>query len=97
MSDYTPTVEWLKAQIRNEQYQLNVQRAKNEKLQEITKSSEKCTQMMAKLISKAKLHAAYNLIIDMNEFLVDECDAITNALYDTLFNPMQELTITKNT
>ena len=103
MSDFEPTpVEWLKAQIRNQQFKLDIQRAKNEKLQDIIKNSEKCTENMAKLITKGKIHEAYNLIIAMNEYLVDECDAsnncdsVTNAHYDILFNTMQQLTSKEN-
>ena len=103
MSDYTSTlIEWLKAQMRNEQYKLQIQQAKNEKLQEIITNSEKCTQMMAELIKKGKVPEAYNLIIEMNKFLVEECDAmnncdgITNAYFDTLFNTMQQLTSKEN-
>ena len=103
MSNNTPTaVEWLQAQVTNQKYRLKIQRQKNQKLKEIVECSEKCTTIMSRLIKEGKISKAIDLIVEMNQCLqkeceaMEKCDEITNEHCDTLGATMQILTSKPN-
>ena len=103
MSHNTPTaMEWLQSQVSNEQYRLQIQRHKNQKLKEIVECSEKCTAIMSSLIKEGKIGTAIDLICKMNECLekeckaMEKCDEITNDHCHTLGATMQTLTSKDN-
>ena len=99
MSEYNPTpLEWLQAQVNNIQFKLDIQRQKNEKLTEIVQCTEKCTEIMAKLIEEGKVRAVLDLMVKSNDSLHAECEArgkcdeITKEHFDLLYTTMNVLT-----
>lgn len=90
--------QYLRIQIRNARYKLEIQKKQTLKISELLKTNTKATDIMKSFMESKKAWKAFNLMIEMNDTIhletdtMEKCDMISQEHFDTLHRTVAQLT-----